>query len=154
MQNPTDIVITRHMAEKYFGKSDAMNKTLTLKINDGFEDFVVKGITENVPSNSSIQFDLLISDSNYPKFYTDRAQSAWFNIIPETYVLLKYGSDVNNVVTKFPKLFEKELGEDLYKESKYQVGLQLIFIWIPVSPQELQKLITRLIPIYWLLLLV
>ena len=125
LQNPRDIVITREMAKKYFGDDDPLNKTLTLIIHDSPEDFTVRGVSENIPSNSSIRFKLMISDLNYPEFYSERTlTSAWFNIIPETYVLLRKDADVNTVESKFPPLFKKVLGAETYKNSKYQAGLQ------------------------------
>ena len=85
-----DVVLTRRAAEKFFGSQSAINKTISIQLSDSFEDFVVKAVIENVPTNSSLQFDILISDLNFPKLFNQQTlTSAWFNISPETYILLR-----------------------------------------------------------------
>lgn len=124
LNSPNAVVLSDRMAKKYFGDSNPIDKTISMQLGETFEEFSVKAITRNVPTNSSIQFDILISDLNYPKLYSERLLSAWFNIIPETYVLLKPGTDPKSVEKKFPKIFQTLLGEENYKQSKYAPGLQ------------------------------
>ena len=54
------VVLSRSTAHKYFGTSDALGKTLQIRLTDRFEDFTVTGVAEDVPSNSSIRFDVLL----------------------------------------------------------------------------------------------
>jgi len=57
LQDKYAIVLTAATAEKYFGDENPLGKTLFFK---QFEhDFKVCGVIENIPSNSSIQFDLM-----------------------------------------------------------------------------------------------
>jgi putative ABC transport system permease protein len=121
-----NIILTEDIATKYFGDSNPIDRTIGIQLGDKFEDFVVKGVVKNPPSNSSIQFSMLISDLNYPRLYSERLlTSAWFNITPETYILLREGVSAQSLESKFPSVFESLLGED-YKRSKYFVGLQPI----------------------------
>jgi putative ABC transport system permease protein len=124
-QDPHNLVITRSMARKYFGEGEALNKTLTLQIADVFEDFTVKAVTEDVPSNSSIGFDLMISDANLSRLIPEQVlNSGWFNVNPETYVMLGEGVNPASVQEKFPDLFKSILGEEEYNNSRYSPGLQ------------------------------
>jgi putative ABC transport system permease protein len=50
------VVITERTAARYFGREDPIGKAVTL--NDRTK-FSVTGVIENVPSNSSLQFDIL-----------------------------------------------------------------------------------------------
>lgn len=50
---PDKIVITQSMAKKYFGKEDAIGKTLA----SGGKDLRVSAVCEDVPQNSQIKFD-------------------------------------------------------------------------------------------------
>ena len=119
-----DIVLSRATATKYFGDADPINKVITVRIADTNESFTVKAVAENVPLNSGIQFDLLISGLNLKKLVSERAlTSGWFNVTPETYILLRPPSDVAALEKKFPALFKTILGDD-YTKSKYTVGLQ------------------------------
>jgi len=118
-----NIVLTKRMADKYFGETDPINKVISIQLGDRYEDFAVKAVTENPPTNSSIQFDLLISDLNYPKLYSERSlTSAWFDITPETYVLLQPGANVVQLETKMQTFMKGVLGPDF--EAKYELGLQ------------------------------
>ena len=118
-------VLSERMAEKYFGESDPVGKVIQIQLGDVFEDYVVKAVVENAPTNSSIRFNILISDLNYLKLYNERTlTSAWFNITPETFVLLREGVDVKELEKKFPSVFRTILGEEDFKNSKYTLGLQ------------------------------
>lgn len=120
-----DLVITEATSKKYFGDDNPVGKMISMQLGETFEDFVVKAVVKDPPINSSIQFTLLISDLNYPKLYSEQAlTSGWFNINPETYIMLSEGTDVNALQEKFPALFKSVLGDDRFKESNYLVGLQ------------------------------
>jgi putative ABC transport system permease protein len=125
LREQSSIVLTESMAKKYFGEADPINKTISIQLDTTFEEFTIKAVTANLPTNSSIQFELLISDLNYPKLYNPRVlTSAWFNISPETYVLLKEGANRQELESKFPSVFQTLLGEEAFKESHYAPGLQ------------------------------
>lgn len=127
LHNASAVVISERMARKYFGNTNPLDKVISLQLGENFEDFSVKAVTEPVPTNSSIQFDILISDLNYPKLYSERALTqSWFNITPETYVLMREGVDPKSVEAKLPAVFRTALGEDEFKKSQYQAGFQPI----------------------------
>ncbi len=50
------VVITERTASKYFGREDPIGKAVT--INDRIK-FSITGVIENVPSNSSLEFDII-----------------------------------------------------------------------------------------------
>lgn len=54
--DPYSVVLTESTAAKYFGQENPVGKTLT--VNNTY-DVVVTGIMEDVPSNSSLKFELL-----------------------------------------------------------------------------------------------
>jgi putative ABC transport system permease protein len=125
LEKQDNVVLTEGTALKYFGDTDPIGKTIAIQLNDKFEEFTVVGVAGNMPSNSSISFSLLASDLNFPRMFNERTlTSAWFNISPETYVLLREGTDPKALEEKFPALFKTLLGEERYKESKYSPGLQ------------------------------
>lgn len=51
------VVITKNMAQKYFGAEDPLGKTMNF--NDAI-DFQVTGVLENIPKNSHLQFDFVL----------------------------------------------------------------------------------------------
>lgn len=123
LSGANNVVLTRSMAQKYFGEDDPINKVISMQLRDEMEDFVVRAVVEDVPTNSSIQFDMLISDLNYPKLYSERAlTSAWFNITPETYVLVREGVNIPLLESKMVTFMKTVLGDDF--DAKYELGLQ------------------------------
>nr|WP_290932492.1 ABC transporter permease [Haliscomenobacter sp.] len=48
--------MSESIAEKYFGDSDVLGRTLTL--NNGL-NFVISGVIKNAPSNASLAFDII-----------------------------------------------------------------------------------------------
>jgi putative ABC transport system permease protein len=63
LNEPNTIVLSREMAEKYFGDEDPIGQTVDADpFNDGgIMQFHVTGIAQNVPRNSHIHFDFLAS---------------------------------------------------------------------------------------------
>ncbi len=124
LSNAGHVVLSEDIATKYFGDADPIDKVLAIRLGENFEDYIVKGVARQIPTNSSIQFGILISSLNNPRLYNERAlTSAWFNVTPETYILLKEGTDAEALMQKFPPLFKNILGEE-FERSKYFVGLQ------------------------------
>ncbi|WP_338875147.1 ABC transporter permease [Spirosoma sp. SC4-14] len=76
------IVITRKVAEKYFPNGQALGKTLQL---DNNKFYVVGAVLENLPYNSSLQFDWLV---NW-KVYEQDWMKTWGNNSFQTFVRLK-----------------------------------------------------------------
>jgi len=65
---PYSIVLTASTARKYFGEEDALGKTLEGSGSAGRSnagDYTVTGVMEDVPENSHLQFNALLSLSTY-----------------------------------------------------------------------------------------
>ncbi|MCW5912881.1 MAG: ABC transporter permease [Cyclobacteriaceae bacterium] len=125
LRSQANVVLAQRIAKKYFGDDDPVGKTISIALGDTFDDFTVSAVTEDPPVNSSIRFDILISDLNYPRVYAERTLTTqWFNITPETYVLLREGAHAKELESKFPALFKTLIGEEDFTKGKYTVGLQ------------------------------
>ncbi len=75
---PNKIILTERIAERYFGKSDPLGKTLTT----GTSTFEVTGVIENIPFNSHFRFDAIAARNNLPK-----QLGTWGNFGVYTYLL-------------------------------------------------------------------
>jgi len=53
-----NIVITKETAQKYFGSENPLNKKISV---EGRATFVVTGVLDTIPKNSSLEFDFLVS---------------------------------------------------------------------------------------------
>ena len=117
------VVLTREFAKKYFGKESSIGQTIQIQLGENFIPFVVSGIAENSPIESSIAFDLLISQENAKTMYRPAAMRSWTNVFNETYFLLSAGISSSSVEKQLPALIKQQLGSD-YKEGSFIVHLQ------------------------------
>lgn len=97
LARPQSVVLTQSIARKYFGKDNPLGKKLTF---GGFPDFTVTGVAADVPANSSLPFDLLVSLSSFGW------QKNW-GINCATFVQLSKQADPEKLRPKLLKLAEK-----------------------------------------------
>ncbi len=103
---PNSIVLTRSMAEKYFGNDNPVGEVIEVTVDGGAEEFNVTGVMEDVPQNSHFRFDFLASLSTrqrWSQLTDDRLAAANFY----TYLLLDKRSSVEPLKSKIPALLEK-----------------------------------------------
>jgi len=116
---PSSILISRKMANELFGSpEDAIGKSVRY---ENQRDYMITGIFENVPSNSSEKFDYLINWQSFLE--SNKWARQWDNNSPRTYVMLREGADpvvVENKIRDFLKSYNKYLGPHL----KIELGLQ------------------------------
>ncbi|MEO9967411.1 MAG: ABC transporter permease [Reichenbachiella sp.] len=124
-----NIAISAAYAEKYFGNENAMGKIIPLQMDSVIRDFTVSAIFDDLPKESSIQFDMAISTDNNRRIYRDRLFTAWFSIIPETYVLLSKDANISSVESKMQDVVLSQMGGKTYgeaeiKRNQYNIGFQ------------------------------
>ena len=118
-----NMVVTKQKAKELFGTDNVVGRTIEVKIDDDFVPFTITAVTENIPANSSIQFELLGNFS-----YLETTQGAkrgvnnWNRSSYITYVQLNAGSGLPGDVQKLGSFRhkyypdeEKELKDAGYK---------------------------------------
>ena len=101
LSEPNSIVISKETATKYFGDEDPMGKTMIIN-ND--ESYMVTGVFEDPPDNSSLNFDILISFEymvNSP-WYSEH----WGSNSIYTYVMLNKKADTAQVNRKLTEIVD------------------------------------------------
>jgi len=117
LNEPNSIVISKTLAEKYFGKNtQVVGKTLRTV----YDLYKVTGVFEDVPKNSHLIFDMLISMSTFLKGNQDR-QDNWGNFYIFTYVLLKPGTRADAFDKKLLPMYDKYMAPIF---SKFNVTMQ------------------------------
>jgi len=105
LQKPNSILLSEKEAEKFFGKQEAIGKTL---VNYGRDTttLTVTGVFGNVPQNSQLQFTALISFSTIARpDYMNNWGGNWLN----TYLELEHGTNVKALESKFPAYLKKHM---------------------------------------------
>ncbi len=98
LKEPKSIVLTAAVAIKYFGNEDPLGKILSA---DG-SNLKVTGVMDNVPADSHLQFDFLVSmstaeqkGSGYDWLFTN-----WYSNNFYTYILLPDNYNVNKLMAQ------------------------------------------------------
>ncbi|WP_462253563.1 ABC transporter permease [Ekhidna sp.] len=91
------IVLTEDMAEVYFGEEDPRGELITLIDTDGKEfPFIVGGVIEDMPTNSSMIFRAITHYDNYLRI-RDFSNDDWKNFNSATFVMTN-GEYPQNVI--------------------------------------------------------
>jgi len=115
LNEPNSVAISKHMAEYFFGNAEnAINKTIRFENN---EDLKVTAVFDNVPANSSQQFDFLRTWSDFVK-QNDWVHN-WGNTDPQTFIQLKPGADAAKVQSKIKDFIYN------YKEKSKSITTEL-----------------------------
>jgi putative ABC transport system permease protein len=109
LNDPNAVVITRRIAEKYFGGENPIGKQLVTKNWRGQVDVIVTGVAENPPDNSSIQFDFAMHITKFPQY--ERNLTRWRNFNGSVYVLLKEGAEGKALESKLAPFVTKYWGD-------------------------------------------
>lgn len=114
INGPSDAVVTADMAKRLFDDVDVIGKTF--EISDA--QYVVRGVMENVPENSHLQFDIVLSvfaSGNDVEEFNNRFGSNFLN----TYFVINEAADVAGLTTKFPDYLSRVMDNpdigDIYK---------------------------------------
>ena len=102
------VVISESTARKYFGDTPALGKIIGI---DGNENFEVTGVAKDVPENSHLKFDFLISYETIKWWSEGEAETSWGDNDYYGYVLLDPATDVVFFDQRFEKAFERERGK-------------------------------------------
>jgi putative ABC transport system permease protein len=94
LDNLNDIVLTESKAKEIFGSDNVIGKTIEIKIGSSFQTFIVSAIVNDIPSNSTIHFDILGSFLYAEKYVNGSifTGSDFHYIDKQTFVQLKPGS--------------------------------------------------------------
>lgn len=115
LTKPNSIVLSKSTAQKYFGKNtSAVGKTLKTV----YDLFTVTAVIEDVPKNSHILFDMLLS---LPATSQQAGADSWGGFNNFTYVLLKTQTDYKAFTKKLLPLYDKYMASIF---AQYNIKIQ------------------------------
>lgn len=99
-------VISQSASEKYFGDSNPMGEQLHLTINGEDKSFIVTGVIENPPSNTSLVYnDILLRIENKP--YYEENLDSWTNWNTPVFVQLGIDNTREQLIQSLRQVHEK-----------------------------------------------
>ncbi len=114
LSSPNSVVITEDVADRIFGDTDPIGKTLSFNFPGNLGqlgDFLVGGVIENMPVNSHFRYDYFFPVSALPDNILDIMNTQWFFIQGFSYIMLSPGADPRLVKSKMMKIYEDQAGE-------------------------------------------
>ena len=119
LDRPRTVVITEAIANKYFDDQNSLGKLLDF----GYAKFELTGVVKDLPHNSHLKFDFLLSLK--PFDIENWMTAGWENFdgqtnLTYTYIKLKPGTDVKIFEHQIKNISERYAGGILLKESGNQ----------------------------------
>jgi len=127
LKAPRSIVMTASFAEKIVGKGPAMGKSLEVFYNGEGITVTITGIVQDIPQNTHLKTNFLISMATYANWFASEEQVAlnWSHCNYYTYVKLDQGVDDQLLKQKIIGIdFEDDLEERYNIEPITSIHLQ------------------------------
>ena len=121
LKEPNKAFISASTARKYFGNKNPIGEYISV---DKKMDYKIEGVFDDVPENSHLKFDILLSYKNLvirfgPDIEQSWGDSGWF-----TYLLFREGADIKAFESKLTKLLDDGINKE-FKEYNLRVDLKL-----------------------------
>lgn len=120
LSSPHSIVLSESTALKFFGTADVVGRTLKVEEGRGMEDMMVTGVAKDAPTNSSLQFDVVLPFSYLQLMFKD---DNWQSQYLTTFVLLRPGVDPGLVEKKMTAVYLGRVQGRAGAGSKVRYGL-------------------------------
>lgn len=91
-------IMSESLARRVFGSSEAVGKTINLGGND---QIAITGVVKDMPENTHLQFDLLVSFSTFYKLIPENWTSSRGWMAPWTYLYVQPGQ-IGNIMARMP----------------------------------------------------
>ncbi|WP_041615926.1 ABC transporter permease [Spirosoma linguale] len=138
LQNPQSVVVSEDVAEKNFGTTNALGKTLFFREGERFEPYTVTGVAKKSPQNSSIKFDVLMPLVIEADEMANNEN--WFSVFMNTFVLVSPGANLNAVEAKMNRVYVADARESIkIVAKKYGITGKTVYTLQPFTDMHLSK---------------
>lgn len=118
LEEPFSAVITQSAAERYFGSQDPVGKSLTMG-----DTLLIRvgAVIDDIPDQSHIQFDILLSFSTYERINPDFTfDGGWGNLNVRNYLLLSEQADIDDLAAKAASMYA-DIGGEWLREMALEI---------------------------------
>lgn len=131
LEDRSSVVLRKEVAKRYFGNEDPIGEVLSIKMGRRFYDFVVAGVAEDIPQNSSVTFDFIVPFDRVRDYTSENNLNNWMALTTLTFVELQEDVRKTDLINKFPVFIQKHLGASIEKyrggdSSAFRFDLQLL----------------------------
>jgi putative ABC transport system permease protein len=118
-KNINSIVLSKRLAKKLFGDLSPIGKTVTVH---GQFEFIIAGVIENIPTNSSFQFDAFVSNEMVYRYIMPGEEQKWYSMGVETFVEFSASLSPEMLLAQLPGFLNKYLPD--YLQGRLELELQ------------------------------
>ena len=136
LQAPNAVVISESAAHRYFGQTNPIGKLLTISTTRQTLSCQVTGVFADLPTNSTMQFDMLMSWLTSP----EKVRDFWYQHETYSFVRLQPNANPRQVEAKFPAMSETYKTAEAMRDLTWGVELvPLHDIHLnPAKPNEIE----------------
>ena len=110
LKEPFTMVITERARKKYFNERSPLNESIEIEWGPNKYAVKITGLIEDVPLNSHLQFDFLISHATAEQIFSPKTFfTDWTANFCYTYLKIPEGKDITNIAKNFNELFTTNL---------------------------------------------
>jgi len=122
LKQPMSIVFSQTAAKKYFGSANPVGQTVQL--TGEAINATVTGVMKDIPENSQVKADMVVSFSSQRQIYGQTLDSVWTGFNLTSFLLLKPHTNATLLASKFPAFVESHVGKQL-KEAQMSVAFSI-----------------------------
>ena len=112
LESPYSVVMTEAMARKYFQDTDVVGETLEAQVLDSSITLTVTGIMQEMPDNSHLQSEMLVSYETAKSVAPAQYLDTWVGNYLYSYVSVKPGTDIRQLESQFPEFVDKHMDNE------------------------------------------
>lgn len=125
LEDMNSIVLSRELAERFFPGENPVGKEVVGLINDKENMFVVKGVYEDIPVNSTFRAQCFVSSRwtiapINETFKITNADVDWTKDFWSTWIILPKGTSAEDMEKLFPAFEKKNISEDPHNSFSLQ----------------------------------
>jgi putative ABC transport system permease protein len=119
LTEPNNIVITKDIAQKYFGNDDPIGQTLRFQKS---VDVKVSGVIENFPNNTDFPFKFILSYSTLKTIFGEQRMADWSSVNDSHQVFIYApGKSRAELEQQFDVVHAAHVGKDLSSSRHYRL---------------------------------
>lgn len=122
LDKPLSLVLSESAAKKYFGDEDPIGKAIG--IGDGENMAKVTGVMHDMPENTYLRGDVILSISSFTEVINPLIEESWANFENHGFVMLNDQANTETLVAKIETYNDKAHGKEM-EESKLNLVYKL-----------------------------
>lgn len=126
LEKPLSVVLTKETAKRYFPGVDAIGKTI--KFNKGQYNLTVTGIMNDIPENTMLSGEMVISISSYFEVIDPELKESWADFSNLGFVVLAKDTDYKMFENKIADYNQRAHGSQMK-----QTGMTLEYFLEPIE---------------------